>query len=315
MISKSFLIAPITGLLIAGLPIATNTLIAAEIYVSTSGDDRAAGTSDAPLETLDAARRVIASRHLAGKEPVTVWVNGGTYSLDEPLRFRESDSGTRAAPITYRAVPGKPVTLKGSLPLDPNAWTPWRDGIYQQSLQGTKLAGRNINQLFMSNRRMVRSRFPNWDYNNPLRTGKGYLNATNQPSMEYLTFESPELKQRAANWQNPQTGILHAFHYKNWGNWQFRVEKMDLAKSTIHLGEGGWQAQRRLGVGKRRGHAGSPFYIENIFEELDAPFEWFHDTNNDVLYFKPPKGVDLSKVTVEAAVLSRIIDVKAAEHL
>ncbi|MFG0291232.1 MAG: chitobiase/beta-hexosaminidase C-terminal domain-containing protein, partial [Rhodopirellula sp. JB044] len=131
----------------------------------------------------------------------------------------------------------------------------------------------------------------------------------------YLTFESPELKQRAANWQNPQTGILHAFHYKNWGNWQFRVEKMNLSKSTIHFGEGGWQAQRRLGVGKRRGHAGSPFYVENIFEELDAPFEWFHDTNNDVLYFKPPKGVDLSKVTVEAAVLSRIIDVEAAEHL
>ncbi len=69
-----------------------------------------------------------------------------------------------------------------------------------------------------------------------------------------------------------------------------------------------------MGV-KHRGQPGSPFYVDNIFEELDAPFEWYHDTETQTLYFKPPTGVDLSNVSVEAAVVSRIIECVGAEHV
>lgn len=291
-----------------------STAHAAELFVAPAGDDAHQGGRKAPLATLEGARQVIRARNLAGRTPVTVWVEGGTYSFEKTLHFDQGDSGTEKAPVAYRAVPGAEVVLKGSLPLSSKAWKPWKDGIYMQSLKGTPLEDREITQLFMSDKRMVRARFPNWDYNNPLRTGKGYLHAVNEPSMKFLAFDSDELKRRAAGWTNPQAGIVHAFHCKNWGNFQFRIKDLDLDTSTIHFGEGGWQAQRRYGVGKR-GHEGSPFYIENIFEELDAPFEWFHDPQADMLYFKPPAGVDLSAVAVEAAVLGRIIDVEGAKHL
>ena len=286
--------------------------LAADIYVSQDGSDTNSGSESEPLATLAAAQQKV--RLLAGKEAVTVWVADGTYHLDQTLHFGEADSGTADAPVIYQAMPGALSTLKGSLPLDSNAWEPWQDGIYKQSLKGTALEGRPINQLFMSDERMVRARFPNWDYSNPLRTGDGYLQSggTDNPSMKKIAWNSGPLDERVPQWEHPEKGIVHAFHARNWGNFQFRIGNIDTAKRTIQFSDGGWQAQRReRGVGGKGRH-GSPFYIDNIFEELDAPFEWYHDSEADIIYFKPPAGMDLSTVDVEAAVLNRLIEVEGA---
>ncbi|RME94421.1 MAG: hypothetical protein D6766_05845, partial [Verrucomicrobia bacterium] len=289
---------------------------AAEIHVHPQGRDTQPGTAAAPLASLEGARRWIAAHHLAGREPVTVWVHGGTYHLDQTFHLGPQDSGTAEAPVTYRAVPGEAVTLKGSLPVDANAWEPWRDGIYRQSLKGTPLEGRVFNQLFMNDRRMVRARYPNWDYANPLRTGRGYLHAVRGKSMKKIAFDPNDLPGRQTLWKHPETGIVHAFHAHNWGNFQFRIRAVDWDRHEILFGEGGWQAQRRVGVGvKRPGSPGSPFYIENIFEELDAPFEWFLDTETDTLYFKPPANVDLRSARVEAAVVRRVVELVGVQHV
>ena len=48
--------------------------------------------------------------------------------------------------------------------------------------------------------------------------------------------------------------------------------------------EGGWQNNRRMGMHD------SIRFVENIFEELDAPGEWFLDAKARLLYFYPPDG-------------------------
>lgn len=296
----------------------TGSVHALEIYVSPTGRDADSGIKSAPLASLEGARALIAARKLAGKEPVTVWVQGGTYHLAQPFHLGVKDSGTEKAPITYRAVPGEEVVLKGSLPLNTKAWKPWQDGIFQQSLKGTALEGREINQLFMADKRMVLARYPNWDFENPLRTGKGYLQAGLGVSTTQIKFRPDDLKGHESLWKNPNTGVVHVFHLHNWGNFQFRIKDVDWKDSTIHFSEGGWQAQRRMGVGaavKGKGSEGSPFYIENIFEELDAPFEWYLNRETQTLYFKPPVGTDLSGMSVEAAVVSQLIECVGAEHV
>jgi hypothetical protein len=52
--------------------------------------------------------------------------------------------------------------------------------------------------------------------------------------------------------------------------------------------------------------------VENVFEELDAPGEWFLDTDRGVLYLLPPPGVDLAKVKIEAAVLKTLIELRGS---
>ena len=48
--------------------------------------------------------------------------------------------------------------------------------------------------------------------------------------------------------------------------------------------------------------------MENIFEELDSPGEWFLNRKTHLLYFYPPAGVDLKTATVEATRLRTLID-------
>ena len=148
--------------------------------------------------------------------------------------------------------------------------------------------------------------FPDWDFSNPLRQGKGYLKC-NAGSTEHLEWRAGQLDDKKGKWSNPQTGILHAFHHKNWGNMMYRISGIDWDERTVRFGGGGLQCQRREGPGVGRGDA-SPYYIENIFEEVDSPHEWYLDEKDNKLYFKPPVGVDINDALIEAAAISRVVE-------
>jgi len=54
-------------------------------------------------------------------------------------------------------------------------------------------------------------------------------------------------------------------------------------------------------------------FVENIFEELDAPGEWFLNAQTHTLYFHPPAGLDLSKATIEATRLRSLVEFRGTE--
>jgi hypothetical protein len=68
--------------------------------------------------------------------------------------------------------------------------------------------------------------------------------------------------------------------------------------------EGGWQNNRPSGM------HGQFRMVENIFEELDAPGEWFLDSKTSTLYFYPPADVDLAKATIEAVRLRHLVELR-----
>ncbi len=82
------------------------------------------------------------------------------------------------------------------------------------------------------------------------------------------------------SWKNPKTGVVHAFHCHYWGGWQFAIDKRVEAKNIITWSYGGFQEARGCDCGQE-------WYVENIFEELDAPGEWFYDEAEQKLYLYP----------------------------
>ena len=93
-------------------------------YVSPDGNDAWAGKSDrpnddkseGPFATLAHARDAIRALKASGGLPgggVEVEVLQGTYSLAESLAFSAEDSGTKEAPVVYRAADGNEVRLVG----------------------------------------------------------------------------------------------------------------------------------------------------------------------------------------------------------
>ena len=83
-----------------------------------------------------------------------------------------------------------------------------------------------------------------------------------------------------SNWTNSSTGFIHTFHGSFWGGWIFAIASSDSVNNTIIFSHGGFQEARGRSYG-------GPFYVSNIFEELDSPNEWFLDRNTRTLYFMP----------------------------
>ena len=81
-------------------------------FTSPSGNDNATGTSsEQAFATLIRAHEAV--RQHAGKEPVTICLHEGTYTLKDTLSFTEKDSGTESAPIVYCAYKQEHVRIIG----------------------------------------------------------------------------------------------------------------------------------------------------------------------------------------------------------
>ncbi|GAG46310.1 unnamed protein product, partial [marine sediment metagenome] len=89
-------------------------------------------------------------------------------------------------------------------------------------------------------------------------------------------------------WAKPAEAIVHIFPGSYWNNFQFRVKSVDWDHHLVKLGEGGWQTAQLDNPDDFFGTAlstGSHFFIDNVFEELDAPGEWYLDKEKSILYY------------------------------
>ena len=237
------------------------------IFVSPNGDDGNPGTALEPLRTFHAAQ--LAARELKKQRSgeLSVYFRAGTYYLPETVVFTPADSGAQEAPVVYTSYPGEHVVLSGGSRIEPH-WTPYRDGILQTPVP----PGTQTDQLFVNGKRQVLARYPNYEPN------AKYLNGWAEDAI------SPE---RVKRWADPRGGYIHALHEYLWGSLHYEITGTDADGHLTY--EGGWQTNRPAPMHKQYR------YVENIFEELDAPGEWFLDRKKNILYYYPPKGLDLKE--------------------
>jgi len=252
---------------------------AGEFYVAPGGDDANPGTLAKPFATL--ARAQQAARPAAGRAAVTVWLRAGTYYLPEALVFTAADSGTQAAPVVYRAYEQEEPVISGGLRLTNLKWTPYKDGIMQAKVP----AGFTTDQLFVNGALQPMARYPNYDPNE--RHFNGYAADAISP-------------QRVARWADPAGGFIHALHRAEWGGMHYRITGKGPDNKLLY--EGGWQNNRPMGMHNQYR------MVENIFEELDAPGEWFLNAHTGTLYYYPPAGVDLAAARIEAVRLRHLVE-------
>ena len=250
---------------------------AAVLHVSPTGSDRNPGTAQRPLQTFAAAQR--AARQSPG---AVVLFHAGTYYLQETIVLTPADSGT-----TYAAAPGEQVAISGGTKIDLK-WEPYQDGIWRARTPG----GFTTDQLFVNGERRPMARYPNFDTTGQAR----FFNGSAADAI------SPE---RTARWANPGGGFIHALHQSKWGGMHYLITGKTAAGKLQY--EGGWQNNRPSPM------SADIRFVENIFEELDAPGEWFLNAEAGLLYLWPPEGVDLAKATIEGVRLRHLVELRGDE--
>jgi len=201
--------------------------------------------------------------HREGARTV-VTVPAGTHRVTAPIRI----SG---AHIEVRGEPG--AILSGSVPLT-GEWEALEGGVYRIPTD------RVADVLYVDGKKYRMARYPKY---NPLIPVFGGFSA------------KATSREKAAEWQDPRGGYVHAMHSHNWGGFSYEIMGKDEEGELIL--EGGWQNNRQMGMHR------DFRYVENVREEMTEPGEWFFDRVNGYVYVIPEEGADLSlaEITVNSA--------------
>jgi hypothetical protein len=142
-----------------------------------------------------------------------------------------------------------------------------------------------VDQLFLNGKREILARYPNFD------------------STKFLDGYDANCyaASRVASWKNPTEGpgYIRALHPNMWGGMSFIITGKN-ADNTLAMQ---WVSDNNNGTTMH------PTYrmVENIFEELDAPGEWFYRKSTGQLYFYPPAGANLKTARIELASQDELI--------
>lgn len=320
-----------------------------DIYVSPDGSDAADGSREHPFATLE--RAIKAARVLkAHKQGVTVCVHAGEY-LTDGLVLTSEDSGREDCPITYRAYGDGEVILNGGVTLKSEDFRPLdeqerarlhgaaRDKAVRIDLKkyglsaadwgplspigafGTEskyddcVPGANC-ELFLNGWRMTLARYPDegflrlsavadvgdvWEFPEQ-NYHYDWKERRNHRGGAYIMDK--QTTARAALWRAAEDIWAYGYFYHDWADSSTPVKAFDIAHRTFYPAY----------VARYGARKDALYYFYNVFEEMDAPGEWYLDRQNGILYFYPP--VDLQDTRVEMTVTRRsVIDARDVDYV
>jgi hypothetical protein len=270
------------------------------LYVSPDGNDGWSGSlpkpnadkTDGPFATIKKARdRIIQLKALGGlRQPITVLLRGGVYEQRQTMVFTPDDSGTKACPITFQAYPGEVPVISGGRAI--GGWQSdgklWRASV-PKTPDGTVW---RFNQLVVDGQRRTRARIPN--RGSFLRTD-GPISKDNKRGFR---FQRGDLKR----WKNLRDVIVVVYH--SWETSIHHIRSLDTDYGEVIFREpapwpmGRWEKRQR-------------YYVENVFEGLDEPGEWYLDARKATLYYYPMPGEKMNEIhAVAPLVTSTLVQFK-----
>jgi hypothetical protein len=299
-----------------------------DIHVAPSGSDTAPGTEKRPLRTPAAALTLLRKKRKAAGAAVggRILLAAGTYPLARTVAIGRGDSGIAptvlkntvesdaGAPTVITAAPGARAVLSGGRRIEGFAPTVV-NGVqaWVARIPAVKAGKWSFRQLWVNGRRAPRTRLP-----------EEGLYRIEQPieDPERLRIEKKGMGFAAAGGHKKfrfAEGDLTAFS---------RLSDVDFV--ALHF----WVASRipfkRIDTQGRIaeiafrptyrltddfGPTGAPYYVENVFEALRTPGQWYLDRGEGLLYYIPRPGETITTTEVVAPALATVLRIDGASHV
>ena len=282
----------------------------ATFYVSPSGSDSNKGTKDAPFKTITQAQKAVRAINGSMTGDIEVILREGTYVLPATVNFSEADGGKDGHYVRYKAADGEKPLITGGMGI--TGWT-----IHDEANNIWKAEGveGSFRQLYVNNRKTVRACFPNVIAANEKGNGgfdHDFVRLTKVDSSGRAFDVSADYVKNIKNIEDVEIHLMIA-----WSENILRLEKAQVNGGTAKLIPKDpertklfHRAYPMLG----EAFASNPpkqqvFYLENSYDLIDAPGEWFLDEKEHVLYYKPRSGESMSTAHVVAPRLNTLFSV------
>lgn len=312
-----------------------DTITDADFYISPDGDDSSDGSREAPFATFERAAQAVRETDKSGRKGITVGVFPGEYRT-KGLSFTQEDSGTAECPVRYAACEEGECVINCGVSLKPGDFKAVSDQTMLSRLQdeakknvlcidlkeygitagdyGKIYAIGSYNtaahysgdwvgplycELFVNDRRMTLARYPDEGFletKEALVTGEGLetdgsltRNENFEDSVDPKSDVYPissKLADRISSWKTLDDVWMMGYWKYDWADASTPIGEFDPAEKTL--------SPKFVSIYGTKG--GAPYYFFNVFEELDAPGEWYLDRENSVLYVYPDGDFSSSQV-------------------
>jgi len=249
------------------------------------------------VTTLAEAQDILLAR--GGDAPVTVWLKGGTYRFLTLFPMSRSN-------VTFRNVPGEEAVVTGAAEVtgwladEANGVACWSVPWHSKSDYYTSLYHPD------PEKQLSRPRYP----------AQGYLfvESTQGAKALFTAETAPWELTRGHTSFFAKKGDLRQFHAL--GDVTLRVlhkwkdEITNLVSYNDATRELVWQRPAAMTV-----EPGDRYFLENVFEELKEPGQWYLDREGGKLYYIPFEGEDMASTVLYAGVHERLLAIDGAENV
>ena len=275
---------------------------AATLYISPEGADTWSGMlpspnaerSDGPFATLARARDAVRDLKSRGRHtgPVTVCVRGGEYHLSEPFCLHPEDSGTEENPVTYAAYPHEGPVFSGGQRI--SGWRQAEGNIWSVEIPDVKSGRWYFRQLFVNGERRPRARWPRekWlpvvgaaDYREAGWAGTLAGQTDDEISRRSFQYRPGDIQQDWTNLEDVEVVVLQF-----WMAPRLRIQAIDEEQRSVLFTGGSWRPLT-WSFG---------YYVDNVYEGLDAPGTWYLDRKTGILRYHALPGEDMTQAEIVA---------------
>ncbi len=266
------------------------------LYVSPRGSDTNTGTEARPFASLERARQEIRTiRQRAGAaRRVTVYIKGGEYEMRAPVVFGPDDSGTPEAPVTFEAFKNEKPVFSGGRRI--TGWTPGANGMWTASVPDAT-TGWTFRQLFVNGEARRRARTPNEGFYRVTGFPDGGREVNYHTPSQRFQFKPGDID---PHWTNLDDVEVIVYHF--WTDSHLPIQSIDATTNIVTF-------KHKTGKVFTDDFTadGARYIVENVFEALDQPGEWYLNHRTGTLYYKPMPREDMSEVEVIAPFLPEFL--------
>ncbi len=257
-------------------------------YVSTTGNDEGDGSEGSPFRTLGRVQEEIRKYNKDMQGDIVVNIMAGRYELTDETRweFHTEDSGSNGHDIIYRAAdPNNIPTISGAQEIK-GTWTEGENGIWHIKAENLEFA----REMFVNDKTTVRARSPKVIWGNAY-----YKDKDDNALGMYID------KAKLGLYENPEDVEFHWAYF-----WMDSIYKVDdiiqdpnNSNQVIAILERDvWTYLIGAGYGTQEASIETGFTVENAYELLDEPGEFYFNKKTKMLSYIPREGEDMNTAEV-----------------
>ena len=260
-----------------------------EFFVSPNGNDSNIGTLNEPFKTIAHAKETIRKlSELDRQVDITVYLRGGTHTIDKTIVFELEDSGSEDTKITYSAYKDETPIISSGVQIKG-----WRKlETYPKSLP--EVARGNVwvadmpegmdrfYTLFDGDKRLARTKKEGFDFKNIDYVGAKSMNVLHDKDRYLLRKLDLEGEEILKSWPNLED-IEVGFAPVPWTMNMLTLESVDEEKREA------WTVlEANAPPAAKKSHT-KPC-VENVIDHLDSPGQWVLNTQERRIYYWPKDG-------------------------